>query len=109
MSEPDRPIRRLAESLSRRGQTIYGKQAIIEICSKAGVSLLDSVDLGDRDSDESLQNFLVHYSKMSPAAKLTVLILSKQYGVAVPEKLLKKKKGFKDLLESLQEYLPWSP
>ncbi len=109
MSELDRPIRRLADVLSRRGQTIYGKQAIVEICSKAGVSLLDSVDLGDPDSDAALQSFLVYYSKMSPAAKLTVLILSKQYGVPVPEKLLKKKKGFKDLLESLQEYLPWSP
>ena len=94
--------------LSRRGQTIYGKEAIIDICSKAGVSLLNTFDIGDPDTDESLQRFLVLYSKLSPAAKLTVFILAKQYGVSVPDVLLKKKKGLKDLLESLQEYLPWS-
>ena len=109
MSEFDRPIRRLAESLSRRGQTIYGRQTIVELCSKTGVSLLNTLDIGDPDSDESLQNFLVQYSKLSPAAKLTILILSKQYGVNLPEDLLGKKKGLKDRLESLQDYLPRSP
>lgn len=108
MAETDRPIQRLAETLSRRGQTIYGKKAIVDLCSKTGVSLLDSFDLGDSDTDESLQKFLIEYSKLSPAAKLTILILSKQYGVTLPEELLGKKKGLKDFLESFQEYLPWS-
>lgn len=109
MAESERPIRKLAETLSRRGQTIYGRKAIVELCSKTGVSLLNTHDIGDSDSDESLQNFLVQYSKITPAAKLTILILSKQYGVLLPEGLLGKKKGLKDRLESLQEYLPWSP
>jgi hypothetical protein len=109
LTETERPIRKLAETLSRRGQTIYGRQAIVELCSKTGVSLLNTLDMGDPDSDESLQSFLVQYSKFSPAAKLTILILSKQYGVTLPEDLLGKKKGLKDRLESLQEYLPWSP
>jgi hypothetical protein len=109
MSEVERPIRRLAETLSRRGQTIYGREAIVELCSKTGVSLLNTFDIGDPDPDESLQNFLIQYSKLSPAAKLTILILSKQYGVALPEDLLGKKKGLRDRLESLQDYLPRSP
>jgi hypothetical protein len=108
-SEVERPIRRLAETLSRRGQTIYGRETIVELCSKTGVSLLNTFDIGDPDSDESLQNFLIQYSKLSPAAKLTILILSKQYGVALPEDLLGKKKGLRDRLESLQDYLPRSP
>ena len=101
MTESDRPIRKLAETLSRRGQTIYGRKTIVDMCAKTGVSLLNVIDTGDPDSDESLQNFLVQYSKLSPAAKLTILILSKQYGVSLPEGLLGKKKGLKDRLESL--------
>ncbi|MFW9927731.1 MAG: hypothetical protein ACFFDM_13360 [Candidatus Thorarchaeota archaeon] len=108
MSETDRPIRRLTETLSRRGQTIYGRQTIVDLCAKTGVSLLNTIDYGDTDSDEALQNFLIQYSKLSPAAKLTILILSKQYGVSLPEDLLGKKKGLKDRLESLQEYIHWS-
>ncbi|MFW9982885.1 MAG: hypothetical protein ACFFE3_13345 [Candidatus Thorarchaeota archaeon] len=105
MSETDRPIRRLTETLSRRGQTIYGRQTIVDLCAKTGVSLLNTIDYGDPDSDEALQNFLIQYSKLNPAAKLTILILSKQYGVSLPEDLLGKKKGLKDRLESLQEYI----
>jgi hypothetical protein len=109
MTDTDRPILIIAETLSRRGQTIYGRKAIVDLCSKTGVSLLDSFDMGDRDTDESLQNFLVQYSKLSPAAKLTIMILSKQFEVQLPEELLGKKKGLKDRLESLQDYLPWFP
>ncbi len=109
MEENEKPIRRLAETLSRRGQTIYGRQVIVELCSKTGVSLMNTLDIGDPDSEESLQDFVVQYSKLTPAAKLTILILSKQYGVSLPEDLLGKKKGLKDRLESLQDYLPWSP
>ena len=69
---------------------------------------MNTMDMGDLDTDESLQNFLVGYSKLTPAAKLTILILSKQYGVSLPEDLLAKKKGLKDRLESLQDYLPWT-
>lgn len=109
MSESEKPIRKLAETLSRRGQTIYGRNIIVDMCAKTGVSLLNVLDIGDPDSDESLQDFLVQYSKLSPAARLTILILSKQYGVSLPEDLLGKKKGLKDRLESLQDYLPWTP
>jgi hypothetical protein len=109
MSESEKPIRKLAETLSRRGQTIYGRKTIVDLCAKTGVSLLNVRDIGDPDSDESLQDFLVQYSKLSPAARLTILILSKQYGVSLPEDLLGKKRGLKDRLESLQDYLPWTP
>ena len=61
MTESEKPIRRLAESLSRRGQTIYGRKAIVDLCSKTGVSLMNTLDIGDPDSDESLQKFLLHY------------------------------------------------
>ncbi|MFW9833004.1 MAG: hypothetical protein ACFFEK_03330 [Candidatus Thorarchaeota archaeon] len=109
MDESERPLRKLAETLSRRGQTIYGRRTIVDLCSKAGVSLLNTIDIGDPDTDEALQKFIAEYSRLTPAAKLTILILSKQYDVSLPEDLLGKKKGLKDRLESLQDYLPWSP
>ena len=109
MVEAEKPIRRLAETLSRRWQTIYGRHVIVDLCSKTGVSLMNTLDIGDPDTEESLQKFVMEYSRLTPAAKLTILILSKQYGVSLPEDLLGKKKGLKDRLESLQEYLPWSP
>ncbi|MFW9769204.1 MAG: hypothetical protein ACFFF9_11165 [Candidatus Thorarchaeota archaeon] len=105
----ERPMLKLAETLSRRGQTIYGRKTIVDLCSRTGVSLMDSLDISDPDSDVSLRNFVIGYSKLSPAAKLTILILSKQYDVTLPEEILGKKKGVKDFLESLQDFLPWNP
>ncbi|MFW9817235.1 MAG: hypothetical protein ACFFEW_15000 [Candidatus Thorarchaeota archaeon] len=105
----ERPMLKLAETLSRRGQTIYGRKTIVDLCSRTGVSLMDSLDISDPDSDVSLRNFVIGYSKLSPAAKLTILILSKQYDVTLPEEILGKKKGVKDFLESLQDFLAWNP
>ena len=91
----DRPIYQMAELLGRRAQTIYGRQTVVDLCAKAGVSLMD---------------FIIRYAKMSPAARLTVLVLAKQHGVSLSEEITKKRKHpLKDMVETLMQYLPKPP
>ena len=61
MSELSRPIHKVADILSRRGQTIYGREVIVDLCAKSGVSLMDSFasDMGEEDSEASLLVFVV--------------------------------------------------
>jgi len=104
MSEITRPIHRVADILSRRGQTIYGPQIIVDLCAKAGVSLMDSFALEEEDSEASLLVFAVNYAKLNPAAKLSVLTLARIHNVTITKELLEKKKIFSDILDSLSEF-----
>ena len=106
MSDETRPIYRVADILSRRGQTIYGRNAIVDLCAKSGVSLMDSFasDVGEDDSDAALLVFVVNYAKQNPAAKLTVMTLARMYNVTIPKELLEKKHIFSDILDSLSEF-----
>ena len=106
MSEIARPIHRVADILSRRGQTIYGKGKIVELCSEAGVSLMDDIaaELGELDTEASLLRFVISYAKLNPAAKLTVLTLSKLHDLSIPKEFLEKRTVFTDILDSLSEF-----
>jgi hypothetical protein len=106
MSEISRPIHKVADILSRRGQTIYGREKIVDLCAKAGVSLLDSFasDLGEEDSEASLLVFVVSYAKLNPAAKLTVSTLARIHGVTIPKELLERRTIFTDIMDSLSEF-----
>ncbi len=106
MSENLQPIHTVADILSRRGQTIYGREKIVEMCSKAGVSLMDdfAAELGEVDTESSLLEFVTSYAKLNPAAKLTVLTLAKLYDASIPKELLEKRTIFTDILDSLSEF-----
>jgi hypothetical protein len=106
MIEITRPIHKVADILSRRGQTIYGKQTIVELCAKTGVSLMDdfAAELGETDTEASLLNFVTNYAKLNPAAKLTVLTLSRLHDITIPKELLEKRTIFTDILDSLSEF-----
>ncbi|MBN2230240.1 MAG: hypothetical protein JW779_11690 [Candidatus Thorarchaeota archaeon] len=106
MSEITRPIHKVADILSRRGQTIYGREKIVELCAKTGVSLMDGFasELGDTDTDQALLDFVTSYAKMNPAAKLTVLTLSRLHEISIPKELLEKRSIFADILESFSEF-----
>ena len=106
MSEITRPIHKVADILSRRGQTIYGRQKIVDLCANAGVSLMDSFtsDLGEEDSEAALLVFVVSYAKQNPAAKLSVMTLARMYNVTIPKELLEKRRIFADILDSLSEF-----
>jgi len=106
MSELTRPIHLIADILSRRGQTIYGRDVIVGLCSNAGVSLMDSFasDLEEEDSEASLLVFVVNYAKLNPAAKLTVLTLTRMHNITIPKELLEKRRIFADILDSLSEF-----
>ena len=106
MSELSRPIHKVADILSRRGQTIYGREVIVDLCAKSGVSLMDSFasDMGEEDSEASLLVFVVNYAKQNAAAKLTVMTLARMYNVTIPKELLEKRTIFGDILDSLSEF-----
>ena len=104
MSEITRPIHKVADILSRRGQTIYGPQVIVDLCANAGVSLMDSYADSEEDSEASLLVFAVNYAKLNPAAKLSVLTLARIHNVTIPKELLEKRKIFADILDSLSEF-----
>ncbi|MGQ4912314.1 MAG: hypothetical protein ACP6KW_09120 [Candidatus Thorarchaeota archaeon] len=103
------PTLKVADILSRRGQTIYGRRTIVDLCARTGVALTSGYDaeLGPVDSEESLMDFIIEYSKLNPAAKMTVLILSEIYGLSIPKELLGKRKRIAviaGVLESLSDF-----
>jgi hypothetical protein len=103
-------LQEMVSILGRRGQTIYGRQSIVETCTKAGVILIDDPDdeRHDENSQESLERFLLEYSKLGPGARLTLLtllILSKQYEATLPEELTSKKKSLVDLMSLLSDFM----
>ncbi len=106
MSIEDMQMREMALMLSRRGQTIYGRERIVELCTKSGVSLLDDFAEDDiyQDSTESLCDFISRYSKISAASKFTVLVLARLLDVTLPEELTKKKMTLTDFLGSLPDF-----
>ncbi|MFX0056325.1 MAG: hypothetical protein ACFFAD_15465 [Candidatus Hermodarchaeota archaeon] len=72
--------------LVTRGQVIYGPERISRICTAVGIPLADVPPdfwVGWQKT-QSLERFLVEYGKLGSAAKLTLLILSRQLGVALP-------------------------
>ena len=107
MNQDRTGLQEMVSILGRRGQTIYGRQSIVETCTKAGVILVDDPDEEryDENSQESLKRFLLEYSKLGPAARLTLLILSKQYEATLPEELTSKKKSLVDLVSLLSDFM----
>ncbi len=107
MNQDETGLREMVSILGRRGQTIYGRQSIVETCTKAGVILIDTPDdeRHSENSRKSLERFLLEYSKLGPGARLTLLILSKQYETALPEELTRKKKSLVDLVSLLSDFM----
>ncbi len=93
-------LENIARAISQRGQTIHGRKKIVELQAKSGVSLHDdaSSETYTPNSIDSLNHFLIEYSKLCPASRLTVKILAYQNSVTVPEKLEKKRKSLIDRL-----------
>ena len=107
MNRDEAGLQEMVSILGRRGQTIYGRQSIVETCTKAGVILVDNPDdeRYDENSQESLKRFLLEYSKLGPAARLTLMILSKQYEADLPEELTRKKKSLVDIVSLLSDFM----
>ena len=105
MSEA-KQLRELAFMLSRRGKTIYGRDDIVSLCNKSGVSLLDSFqdEVEYQDSPEALMDFVSRYSHISSASHFTVLILARLLGVTLPDDIVKKKANLSDILSALPEF-----
>ncbi len=87
-------IDELVTILVSRGLGIYGRDKMAQICMDSGVALLDdnTTDWLEEDVEAALKKFLINYSKFNLAAKMTVLVLAKRFGVPIPEELKRKKK-----------------
>ncbi|MBD3406777.1 MAG: hypothetical protein GF411_11740 [Candidatus Lokiarchaeota archaeon] len=100
-------IEDMISTLVARGLGIYGREKMGEICLTSGVALLDdnTTDWLTEDIETALNKFLVNYAKFNIAAKMTVMVLAKKYGIELPEELQRKKKRkskFRRLLEKVR-------
>jgi len=107
MNQDKTGLQEMVNILGRRGQTIYGRQSIVKTCTKAGVILIYDPDdeQHDENNQESLERFLLEYSKLGPAARLTLLILSRQYEATLPKELTRKKKSLVDIVSLLSDFV----
>ena len=80
---------KIARTLVTRGQTIYGRNKIVDACSAAGIELMEGYDSQVSDDLDAYKQFLIEYSKLGPAARITLLILAKQNEIELPEEALK--------------------
>jgi hypothetical protein len=83
----DHPIDEIVYTLVTRGQGIYGTERMTRVCAASGVPLMDIPPdfwVGWQ-KEESQQKFLTEYSKLGNAAKLTLLILTRQRGLTLPK------------------------
>ncbi len=81
------PMEEIIYILVTRGQAIYGPERITRVCAASGVPLMDIPPdfwVGWQ-KEESQQKFLVEYSKLGNAAKLTLLVLTRQRGLTLPK------------------------
>ncbi|MFW9794989.1 MAG: hypothetical protein ACFFEE_11830 [Candidatus Thorarchaeota archaeon] len=85
----DNPLDEVVYTLVTRGQGIYGTERMTRICAASSVPLMDIPPdfwVGWQ-KEESQEKFLIEYSKLSNAAKLTILVLTRQRGLPLPKKI----------------------
>ena len=80
----------LVHVLVQRGQVIYGSEIIVGICGISGIPLMEGMPVQhvQRSRTEAFEHFLIEYSKLCPAAKLTLLILSRQRGLSLSKEII---------------------
>ena len=88
-------IVQLTEILVSRGLGMYGHEMMQKICYDSGIALLDddSIDWLQEDKEKSMNDFLINYSAMNLAAKMTAIVLAKKYEIPIPEQIKKKKRN----------------
>ncbi len=79
----------VVHTLIERGQSIYGSELIVGIAGSAGIPLVDGLPVSRVEGGriESFKRFLIAYSTLGVAAKLTLLIISRQRGVPLPKEI----------------------
>jgi len=80
-------IDEIVYTLVTRGQGIYGTERMTRVCAASGVPLMELPPdfwVGWQ-KEESQEKFLKEYSKLGNAAKLTVLIMTRQRGLTLPK------------------------
>ncbi|MDF1539013.1 MAG: hypothetical protein P1Q69_08925 [Candidatus Thorarchaeota archaeon] len=80
----------LVHVLVQRGQVIYGSEIIVGICGISGIPLMEGMPVQHvkQSRTESFEHFMLEYSRLCPAAKLTLLILARQRGIILPKDII---------------------
>ncbi|MGY5872877.1 MAG: hypothetical protein RTV72_11570 [Candidatus Thorarchaeota archaeon] len=80
----------LAYILVTRGHIIYKSESITQIRLASGTPLIDLLpeEWVGRDHVETFERVMLEYSKLGPAAVLTLLILATQRAVLLPQELI---------------------
>ncbi|MHA1970225.1 MAG: hypothetical protein ACTSXE_00060 [Candidatus Thorarchaeota archaeon] len=80
----------LAYLLVTRGHIIYKSESITQIRSASGTPLIDLLpeEWVGRDHVETFERVMLEYSKLGPAANLTLLLLATQHAVLLPQELI---------------------
>jgi hypothetical protein len=80
----------LAYILVTRGHIIYKSESITQIKSESGTPLIDLLpeEWVGKDHVETLERVMSEYSKLGPAAELTLLILATQRSILLPPGLI---------------------
>jgi len=80
----------LAYLLVTRGHIIYKSESITQIRSASGTPLIDLLpeEWVGRDHVETFERVMIEYSKLGPAANLTLLLLATQRAILLPQELI---------------------
>jgi hypothetical protein len=80
----------LAYILVTRGHIIYQSESITQIRSSSGTPLIDLLpeEWVGKDHVDTFERVMFEYSKLGPAAPLTLLILATQRSILLPQELI---------------------
>ena len=94
-----------ARLLIMRGFGLYGDKQMTRICKESEISCETNgtFQIEDQKIDEAITKLMINYAKFNLPAKMTVLVLAKKHGIAIPDALKSsknKKSKYRQRLES---------
>ncbi len=87
-------IEEFTKTLVKRGLGLYGREQMAKICYDSGIALLDddSIDFLDEDINAAVKKLIINYARFNLPAKMTAVVLAKNYGIPLPDELKSKKR-----------------
>ena len=89
MEISEKQAKDFARLLIMRGFGLYGEKKMIKICDDSEIACKSdgAFEFNDNKTEEALTKLMLNYAKFNLPAKMTVLVLAKKYGLAIPDEL----------------------